>query len=312
MPRKTYCPRLWEEIYIDEEGRIFACCHNKPAAFGTIYNEELRDIYNNAIARKFRNQSLSGALRCFRSCKLLSMEERDREPDRSLSDSAEYSDLKRLKILFGEACNIECIMCWQDSSSRTFLNCEKLIRNVDITPFEGIELQGGEPLFIEGAKRYFEFAASEGKRISFLTNGTIMTDEWAEKIAKHSSFIYFSLNAATREMHELINKGSSWERVLRNIQKVREARDRYHTDLKILGHMTIITKNLREIPLFIENFREFGVDAIDFGFDLRVPFYLKLHPVFKRRLGLETAVALRECDDPSLVDTNRLEMLGLD
>lgn len=307
----TFCPRLWEEVYIDEKGNVFACCHNKPAAMGSIYENPLADISDSEIARKHRRLSLEGRLRCYPRCNLLSREERSRSPLPGISESIEYDQLRRLKILFGEACNIDCIMCWQDSRSEVFLDVDRLIENVDIKPFEGIELQGGEPLYIEGAKRYFDHLASLGKKISFLTNGTIMTEEWAEKIARHSAFIYFSLNAATRETHELVNSGSRWDLVLRNIERVRQARDRLGTDLNVMGHMTIVTKNLTEIPLFIRDFPEFGFDSIDFGFDLRVPFYLKLRPGLRQRLRRATVTALATLNDTSLADTNRLEYLGL-
>ena len=97
----SFCPRLWEEVYIDEKGNVFACCHNKPAAAGSIYENPLRELFDNEIARTYRKRSLEGRLRCYRGCNLLSREERSRTPWPGISDSIEYDHLRRLKILFG-------------------------------------------------------------------------------------------------------------------------------------------------------------------------------------------------------------------
>jgi MoaA/NifB/PqqE/SkfB family radical SAM enzyme len=246
-------------------------------------------------------------LECFKDCTLL-RKEKTAHPKNTIFIN--YNDLKRLKILFGEACNINCVMCWQNHKSKEFLNYDKLIANVDIKPFDSIEIQGGEPLFIESAKRFFDYAALKNKKVSFLTNGTLINQEWAEKIAIHSSFLYFSLNAATKKIHESINFGSKWEVVLKNIKKVGEARERYQTPVKIIGHMTIVIENLGDIPLFIKKYREIGFDSIQFGYDMEVQNYLRKHFKIKESLKLKIKETIRQCEEPSAIDGHRLKLLG--
>ncbi|MCK4339930.1 MAG: radical SAM protein, partial [Candidatus Cloacimonetes bacterium] len=199
----------------------------------------------------------------------------------------------------------------QNSKSKRNMDYKKIAENVDITPFESIEILGGEPLFIPSAKKFFDYITSKGKKVSLLTNGTLINKKWAEKIALHSDFINISLNAATKQTHEFINRGSRWESVLNNIQKLHNAREVLKTNLHIYGHMTIVRQNLMEISMFIERFRDFGFDTIEFGFDFRVPFYLKLHPKKKRIIRLNVKEALEKCKDNSLVDTLRLQKLGI-
>jgi hypothetical protein len=78
-----------------------------------------------------------------------------------------------------------------------------------------------------------------------------------------------------------------------------------------MGHMTIIPRNLSEIALFIRMFQEFGFDSINFGYDIRVPLYLKLHSSKKKEVSLEVREALEKSRVLSLVDSYRLKLLGL-
>ncbi len=306
--KSTYCHRLWDEIFINEWGNIYSCCHQRPCKFGNIKNIKLIDVVNCDKIKNYREKSLKGKLHCFKHCNLLHKRELLNLKSSSIID---YSELKRIKISFGQGCNINCIMCWQNSKSKRNMDYKKIAENVDITPFESIEILGGEPLFIPSAKKFFDYITSKGKKVSLLTNGTLINKKWAEKIALHSDFINISLNAATKETHEFINRGSRWESVLNNIQKLHNAREVLKTNLHIYGHMTIVRQNLMEISMFIERFRDFGFDTIEFGFDFRVPFYLKLHPKKKRIIRLNVKEALEKCKDNSLVDTLRLQKLGI-
>jgi MoaA/NifB/PqqE/SkfB family radical SAM enzyme len=308
--RETFCPRLWDEIYINERGQVFSCCHEGPQVLGNIYEARIEDICNNDIIRRQRKASLKGRLRCYKQCTLLDKSAIVAE-DKPLT--IDYSELKRLKVMFGEGCNIDCIMCQQNGKSRDYLDHEKLIENIALSPFELVEIQGGEPLFIKPARLFFDFVASQGKKTSMLTNGMLVTERWAEKIARHGSFIHFSLNAASKETHERVNRGSRWEVVLRNIQRVRAAREKHQTDVSIRGHMTIVPENVHEVPLFIRKHQELGFDWIDFGFDFSVPQYLRTQMDASERQALkqEIAAALEEQEDTSRVELNRLRLLGL-
>ena len=155
-------------------------------------------------------------------------------------------------------------MCVQDHRKGPCLDLEAVRKNVDLSPFSTIEMEGGEPLLMQASRDFFDLAASLGKKVSFLSNGTLIDEVWAEKIARHSDYIYFSLNAVTKATHELVNAGSRWEAVLRNIRRVRKWRRRLGSGVVIRGHMTLVRENLHEVPRFIREFKKFGVEKICF------------------------------------------------
>ncbi len=267
-PRKirgqTYCPRLWEEIHVDHEGRVYACVCPEAVPFGDIYKTPLSKICNSKAVQALRKLSLNGALKCYARCHLLN-KAAIAPPPAAKPLKIAYSGLKQLNLRFGESCNIRCLMCTQAHVGGRTLDVESLKRNLDLGPFQNIAIEGGEPLFIEAAKKFFDHAASQGKTVSFLSNGMLINDEWAQKIVRNSLFIYISINAATKETHELVNRGSKWKTVLGNIRRLNKYRKAFHSETVIHGHMTLVRENLKEAALFMRKYKAFGFDRICFS-----------------------------------------------
>lgn len=311
-PRKTekytYCPRLWDEIFIDERGDVFACCCSSALPFGNIYREPLSVIINSPSARRQRLQSLRGTLKCYGPCHLLNKVSPPPRPEaRPLT--AVYDGLRRLKLRFGERCNIRCVMCVQDHGRGEALDMAVLKRHLDLAPFGSVEMEGGEPLFIAPAREFFDYAVSAGKKVSFLSNGTLINNAWARKIARHSRFIYISLNAATKRMHELVNAGSSWEKVLANVRRLRRYRAALKGGVVIKGHMTLVRENLEEAPLFIKRFKTFGFDRICFCHSESA--VKRLHESPRDMLELKNGIAAAYAASPHKRDIDLAGLLPL-
>lgn len=191
------------------------------------------------------------------------------------------------------------------------LDSKVIIKNVDLTPFITIMLRGGEPLVLRPCLEYIDYLENIGKRYTVLTNGILIDEGRAQRLAKHAHSVIVSLNGATKEGHESVNKGSSFERVVENVQRMKRARDSLHSNLIIVGHMTITTSNLHEVPLFLRLFRKFGFDRVNFGYwKETVPPYLASHHEFAKRLGEDTSAAIQEVGELD-VDALRLKLLGL-
>jgi MoaA/NifB/PqqE/SkfB family radical SAM enzyme len=312
MSVSTYCPQLWDGVTIDNKGNVFSCCHIQPGSIGNIYSSKLIDLVNNTIAIHYRKRSLKGCLDCYTTCTLLQKSDKIQAPD-SASAYCNYEDMTRIHLNFGERCNIACIMCKQPENykkNREMLDPVVLIENIDITPFQEIVIQGGETLFIPQCLEYMDYLASRGKKYTVLTNGTLINEKMAEKLSMEAGVVSISINAATKETHEKVNKGSSWERVISNIRGLVECRNKNNSDLIIYGRMTLTVHSLHEIPLFLEKYQEMGFDKINFGFDkATVPIYLKNDPEFKNHLSACIQDKMRFADKKN-IDHLRLEQLG--
>ena len=137
-------------------------------------------------------------------------------------------------------------------------------------------------------------------------------------VRKRCSWLHdFSLNAASKEIHEIVNAGSKFEKVLRNVKRVVDAKREVGGEVLIGGQMTIVEQNIHEIPEFIVKREEFGFEVSKFSYDWRVPRLLARDPALKSRLteeigaAIETAMRGKAAGELKRIHTERLSMLGL-
>ena len=288
---QTFCHRLWSRVFVDDKANVYACCRHMPMpAFGNLYKNPLREIWNGRGARSWRWMTARGALPCYDHCHLLSQDELAIGFDENLHGSTvPYERLERITLLFGELCNVACTMCNQDHRSKIMLSLDLLKHQIDWTHVEGITIQGGEPLAMKECKKSYIYLTEElGKKVSFMTNGLLINDEWAERMAKGSPEVPISLNATRQETYETIMVGAKWKKMLAAVERLRSARDRLNSPMRMRAHFTIVKENVPEIPDFIGFARDLGFDEVDYGCDNVVPAWLEQNPELvddiKRRL----------------------------
>lgn len=307
----SYCDDLWNGFTINKNGDVYCCCHFGPFKVGNICDNKLENLINSSALMEYRKMSLEGKLECYATCNWV---KKSVVLPSNKSNVVEYNSLKRLHISFGESCNIRCIMCKHPRrhlENDTILDYIILIKNIDISPFEDILIQGGEPLFLNSCLKYMDYLETMDKKYILLTNGLLINKEIAIKIVNNASIVSISINGATKETHERVNVGSDFKKVISNISKLITLRDKYQTSLVISGRMTLVPQNLQEIPLFLERYREFGFDRINFGYDrATVPQYLQVNNDFSNKLRLSIEKVLRYSNIEE-IDVMRLEQLGL-
>ena len=308
---ETFCGNLWRSLSIDKEGSVFACCHSRPCLLGNLRQHTLEKIWNGKSLVRCREASIQGTLGCFSTCTVLENSTYTPRVRKSKDLEVDYKKLIHLVIFFGNQCNLRCVMCRQDHADKSAIGLDLLMSRVNFDHIKYVDILGGEPFIIRDALKFFDFLIARKIKAGFISNGTVMTDLLAEKLARHCYSLMISLNAATPATHEKINVGSSWHVVMKNIQNVAERRRRGKTGLVLHGRMTLVPQNLHEVPLFIKQYRDLGFDRIDFGFDQgTVPGFLQAYPALRRTLGRRIERALKGADRENVL-TCRLRVLGL-
>jgi len=307
----TFCPRLWTSAFIVDNGDVYACCHYQPFKLGNIHERTLEQIWNDRFAQDARSQSLNGDLGCYASCNLLDETARKARQNARHGLTTPYANLRRLKILFGELCNIACIMCWQDHKSRLQLSLDVIKQQVDFTHIEKIEFQGGEPLAIKECKNAYVWLTEDmGKKVNFLTNGTLISEAWAERICLGSDWLHISFNGARQQTVEQVNTGVKYQKVPQSVERLLTARRRHDSDTTFVGHFTIVPENIREIAKFPAFCADLGLDGVEYGYDRdTVPKWLRENPDEADAIRRATADVPRA--PPLDINQNRLEHLGL-
>lgn len=306
----TYCSYLWDSLTIDKFGDVYNCCLLKPQKLGSIFSNSVQELLDSNIGIMLRKKSLEGKLSCYKNCNLVNKN----LFSKSRILKVRENDLNILHISCSEKCNIKCIMCGHPLSHKeksVELPAEILIKKINFTNYNTIILQGGEPLFIESCLEVMDFLFDNKIKFTLLTNGLLIDDTIADKLAKNSCTVSISINGATEETHNLINHGSDFNKVLKNINLLIEKRKFYNSNLIIYGRMTLVEQNLLEIPQFIEHFEDLGFDKINFGYDNpSVPNYLNNNTKITRNLTKSIKYSLKNANINN-IDLKRLDYLGL-
>ncbi len=126
-------------------------------------------------------------------------------------------------------CNLKCEMCQTIEWDRRCedLSYDNFQRIVNQLPSLGeIKLQGmGEPLLNNDFFRMVDYAKSKGIKTRTISNGTLIDGKTAEMIISSGlEQLHISLDGASPKTYEGIRKGASFSDVIKNIERLVEAR----------------------------------------------------------------------------------------
>ena len=148
-------------------------------------------------------------------------------------------------------CNLRCIMCYTDCFNRPDkirqeLSTDEVLRIMDELADAGcleLCLTGGEPLARPDFFAIYEHAQTRGLLVTLFTNGMLITEETADRLAALPPHrIEISLHGLTEATFEGITQGSgSYQRCMRAIRLLLER------NLPLVLKTTAMTVNKEEI-----------------------------------------------------------------
>jgi radical SAM protein with 4Fe4S-binding SPASM domain len=303
---QTGCPLLWDSIHVDSDGSVYTCCHSRPFKLGSLYTTTLEEIWAKSLSlRVARCLSRWNRLYCSYACTIVP-KARKKDAPYPLSPYP-----KIISILFSEFCNIDCLMCDQDHHSTKALDVQLLQTRIDWTRIEDVVFQGGEILAQPGAMDMYRWLYTTTRlKPNLITNGTLINDEWATHLVRGSTWVAISVNAATRETHERVNRRSHFDRVVANMQRLIDRKRQTDSGTMIIYKFTIVPENIMEVPEAIALADRLGCDEITFGYSEPVPAWLAEEEVSRHQLVEEIGEAIATAKNIR-VETERLGYLGL-
>jgi MoaA/NifB/PqqE/SkfB family radical SAM enzyme len=166
-------------------------------------------------------------------------------------------------------CNLKCRMCpvvYRDEKPPAFMSFEAYCRVLDgFDTVEELHLQGlGEPLL---HPRFFDmvrYAAARGIAVSTNTNLTALSPRRAEECVKSGlRRIHVSLDAADARAYEYIRVGARFDKVLRNLGWLTQAKRRAGGLLPEIALVAVaMRRNLEQLPALVRLAGEYGVDSL--------------------------------------------------
>lgn len=109
-----------------------------------------------------------------------------------------------------EACNFKCRQCFSKFGTEKLLPMEgwkKIVDNciagADVDEFN---IAGGEPILYPGLAELMKYIRSKGIKVSLITNGSLMDEEWIKNYARLYETIGFSVDSLDDETNKKIGR----------------------------------------------------------------------------------------------------------
>jgi MoaA/NifB/PqqE/SkfB family radical SAM enzyme len=119
-------------------------------------------------------------------------------------------------------------------------------------------------------------------KIDILTNGQLINDATWTKIGPGADLIRsisVSIDAANKVTYEALRSGGRWERLLYNLEFVRDLREQGKLD-EFSINFVVSERNFREMPGFVLLGQKYNVDFVVFS---------RLEPWFSMQMGYRKA-----------------------
>lgn len=165
-------------------------------------------------------------------------------------------------------CNLKCRTCprcYVESQLGADMPLD-VFRRVEEALFptlKHVELQGwGEPLLSETFPAIYDSARRHGVRVSFITNGTLLTRDWLERFVADDTGLMISVDGATDEtMHDV--RGVGLGRIEERIAWYNEIKSRAPSTQSNL-HLVFVAlrRNIAELPRLVERAAEWKAVSI--------------------------------------------------
>ena len=168
-----------------------------------------------------------------------------------------------LDLKLGNYCNLSCRMCTSFSSSTYATELKRIQKETGIDLSSNLQesqykqdqwfqeeefvnrikhfidngaydlkFTGGEPLMVPGVEELIDYCIETGKAkdigLQFITNGTLITTEWLEKLVHFKIVILTVSIDGTENTYEYIRHPTNWNDTYRNLFTIKQFADLHH------------------------------------------------------------------------------------
>ncbi len=172
-----------------------------------------------------------------------------------------------VKIKLTWHCNLRCRMCnvWRQSRDDrlTLPVIHSLADDLAGLGTDKVHLSGGEVLLRPDLCAVIKAFAGRGMQVNLTTNGTLLTQERAERLAATGlRNVSISLDGATPGVHDGLRGKGNWRRTIRGIHNLRRAAKHADRKLHIRVNYVITRRNFHDLAGLPEIVRQAGADRL--------------------------------------------------
>ncbi|MBF0155015.1 MAG: radical SAM protein [Magnetococcales bacterium] len=205
-------------------------------------------------------------------------------------------------------CNHGCIHCGPQQFDlfdpcKSFLNADNFKKFlVDFHDMGGEEVYfagTGEPLLHPHFAEFVTLGHRLGLRMTFSSNGIMLTEANAEKILPHTTWARFSVNGGNAETYGNVHgcHARDFARLLHNLEQAQQLRKHHRWPVQLALQFVVFEANWHSIPDMVTLHKHLGTDKVVFRNRFNKEGYK--HPVHPEALSLlekaarETRVEVR-------------------
>lgn len=165
-----------------------------------------------------------------------------------------------------DICNLRCQMCPRSARQGTHVLDRGVLRSVmeDLFPAARktiLTAAAGEPMLAD-FDLVLECALRYGTYVDMITNGTYLSGEIYRESRWAFDHLNVSVDAATAETYERVRTGGSFDRILGNLEEIREVRGKEPDDVLISLSFLATNENLEELPAFVRMASDLEVQGV--------------------------------------------------
>ena len=164
-------------------------------------------------------------------------------------------------------CNLQCVMCpWKDSHHHGRDIDLDLYRTLsrDFRHVEEVDLTGsGEPLMHANLDQIVRITERRLWSGLLSTTGVLCTSEKSTALGSSTDWVAFSVDAATAQTYEKIRIGSSFDKVMDDLEHIRKAREkRINRRPTLMIFFVMMKENYFELPEMVDLAVGVGADFL--------------------------------------------------
>lgn len=316
VPSETFCILPWIHMATHTDGSALLCCVAKNSHELNLNDQTVSEIWNSGHFREARRKMLAGekvsaCQHCYKEEAAGVRSHRQNENNlwykklgeeyltdlvsKTKEDGYLDEDVITFDFRLGNTCNLQCVMCRPQDSSKWVKDAGKLAESletdakwdwkhkaeIDVSKFEWykrdkiwkdfehmfpyikhIIFAGGEPLLIKEhhnlLKKIVESGHAKNIELRYHTNGTVLPEGMIE-LWEEFGFVELMLSIdAWGDMNDYVRRPSKWQDIEKNLKILDKTSDKI--DIKILA--TIHALNIFNIPDFATKILEMNFKKI--------------------------------------------------
>ncbi|MBI2567573.1 MAG: SPASM domain-containing protein [Candidatus Schekmanbacteria bacterium] len=173
---------------------------------------------------------------------------------------------RTLSVALTSRCNVACRMCFTLRMPKKDMSPELLATVAELFPTaETVRWNdAGEIFAIRDVEPVLEIIGRQRLKVSYVSTNLMAAEEHMDFLASGAiTDLHVSVDAATPETYEYIRRGSKWDVLTRNLQRIKDTREQSGSELPRLTLVFIgMRRNIHELPDFVRFAHRYGAVAI--------------------------------------------------